>query len=183
MKQPDPDNLTRLMIADLEHFGQSLWRNEEIGEKRFNFFLTLVTAIIGGLVALHTAKEKPATDSLIAITNGALTGILALGILTYLRMLHRNRVTDQYQRTLKHIRNKLLSFGPPSTAYGVPQPLSAGGWKWFRGGLAETVGTMNALLLFGILIFNSVGIYWVFATSLLFIIISWMLAAFRKGVS
>jgi hypothetical protein len=47
------DGSTEFLLAELEHFGQSLWRNEEVGEKRFNFFLTLVTAVISGLVALH----------------------------------------------------------------------------------------------------------------------------------
>ncbi len=180
---PETSNPTNLLVADLEHFGESLWRNEEVGEKRFNFFLTLVTAVIAGLVALHTeGKDMLDVNTLRDITNGALVGLLVLGLLTFLRMLHRNRVTDQYQRTLKHIREKLLAINPLE-GYGVPQPLGAGKWKWVRGGLAETVGAMDAVLLCALLIINSVHFVWAGAVSLLVLIVSWVLAAPRKGVS
>lgn len=183
MQQPEPNSLADFLIADLEHFGESLWRNEDIGEKRFNFFLTLVTAVIGGLVALHTSERKPDADTLRHITNGALAGLFILGVLTYLRMLHRNRVTDQYQRTLKHIRGKLLALNQPLTEYDVPQSLGAGKWKWFRGGLAETVGAIDAVLLCSLLILNSVGIFKAGAIGLLCLFTAWLLAAPRKGVS
>ena len=180
---PEPDNLKDLFIADLEHFGQSLWRNEEIGEKRFNFFLTLVTAVVAGLATLQASERKLPPNALTAITNGALAGLLLLGVLTYLRLLHRNRVTDQYQRTLKHIRGKLLDLNQPSTGYDVPQPLDARRWKWFRGGLAETVGAIEAVLLCALLVFNSIGLCWAGAISLLILIVAWVLAAPRTGVS
>ena len=51
------DPMTELLLHDLDHFGESLWRNEETGEKRFDFFLTLVTAVAGGLVTLATAEQ------------------------------------------------------------------------------------------------------------------------------
>ena len=139
---------------------------------------------MAGLVALHTAEKGALDDAALAdVTNGALAGLLVLGLLTYLRMLHRNRVADQYQRTLKHIRDKLLAINPAVAGYSVPQPLDNGKWKWFRGGLAETVGAMDAVLLFALLIINSVSVVLAGAISLLVIMISWGLAAPRKGVS
>lgn len=179
---PETSNSNNFFIADLEHFGESLWRNEEIGEKRFNFFLTLFTAVIAGLVALYTkAEDKLDFCIFINIVNGAFVGLLVLGLLTYLRMLHRNRVTDQYQRTLKHIREKLLTSNPLEE-YKVPQPLGAGKWMWVRGGLAETVGAMNAVLLCALLIINSVNFIWAVTISLFVLFIFWVCAAHRKGV-
>jgi len=182
MEQPSSDDLTKFLIADFDHFGQSLWRNEEIGEKRFNFFLTLLTAVIAGLVALHTATGALEASTLVNVTNGALVGLLILGVLTYLRLLQRNRVTDQYQRTLKYIRGKLLELNQPSLEYTAPQPLRAGIWKWFRGGLAETVGAMEAVLLCALLIINSANIILAGVVSTALLIVFWALAAPRRGV-
>ena len=36
---PDPANL---LLSDLEHFGDASWPNEEMGEKRMSYFITLV---------------------------------------------------------------------------------------------------------------------------------------------
>lgn len=172
------------LIADLEHFGESLWRNEEVGEKRFNFFITLITAVLAGLVALHVeGKEKLGLCELKSITNVALMTLLVLGIMTYLRMLHRNRDSDQYQRTLKHIREKLLAINPMIEEYRVPQPLVPGTWKHFRGGLAETVGATVATLVCSLLLFNSVPIVWAAAAGLLVLLVSFLIAAPRKGLS
>jgi hypothetical protein len=41
--------LRDLFLADLERLEESIWRNEEIGEKRFNFFVTFATAVGGVL--------------------------------------------------------------------------------------------------------------------------------------
>ena len=74
-----------LLLADLEHFEESIWRNEEIGEKRFNFFLTLVTAVAGGLLALWTGDRVPADfrARLPALTWQSNLALLILGLLTY----------------------------------------------------------------------------------------------------
>ena len=108
--------------------------------------------------------------------------VLVLGLLTFLRMLHRNRVADQYQRTLKHIREKLIAFNPIEE-YAVPQPLGAGPWKWVRGGLAETIGAINAVILCVLLMINSISAVWAVVAGSLILAISWGLAAPRKGVS
>jgi hypothetical protein len=46
-----------LLIADLQQFGESLWRNEEVGEKRFEFFVA-DDAVGAGLVALPRATGR-----------------------------------------------------------------------------------------------------------------------------
>ena len=49
--------LKDLFLADLDRLEESIWRNEEIGEKRFSFFVTLASAVAGGLVALPLGGE------------------------------------------------------------------------------------------------------------------------------
>jgi hypothetical protein len=55
-KSPTDDS-DQFLLAEHRHFTESLWKNEEVGEKRLNVFITLVTAVITALVALH-AKEN-----------------------------------------------------------------------------------------------------------------------------
>ena len=66
---------------------------------------------------------------------------------------------------------------------GQALPIGVGKWKWFRVGLAETVGAINALWFCSLLIFNSVGIFRAEAIALLFLIAAWVLAAHCKDVS
>jgi hypothetical protein len=132
-----------LLIADLEHFGESLWRNEEIGEKRLNFFITLAAAVASGLVALATSDKPPSDETLRGIVATALSALLVLGLVTYLRMLKRNQVTDQYHRTLKHIRETYAKLFGGLESYRVPVPPKP---RKFGGGYAETMGTIEGLL-------------------------------------
>jgi hypothetical protein len=41
--------LKDLCLADLQRFEEAMRHNEDIGEKRFNFFMALVTAVCAGL--------------------------------------------------------------------------------------------------------------------------------------
>ena len=51
--------LKDLFLADLDRLEESIWRNEKVGEKRFEFFVALVGAVLAGLVAFWTAENKP----------------------------------------------------------------------------------------------------------------------------
>lgn len=120
-----------LLLADLEHFGQSMWRNEEAGEKRFSFFVSLVTAVAAGLVALRASKEV--SDGFILNAAAiATTALFFLGLLSYLRMIHRNRTTDEYQQTLKYTRAMYVAACPELKLYQVPRRIETWGGKWLR---------------------------------------------------
>ncbi len=71
--------LRDLFLADLERLEESIWRNEEIGEKRFNFFVTFATAVGGGLVVLWTS-DRSTTDTFRA----ALTKATSVALVTLL---------------------------------------------------------------------------------------------------
>jgi hypothetical protein len=146
--QPDPDQGAReFLLEDFRHFSESFWRNEEVGEKRFSFFVSLVTAVAGGLVALRTADKAHISDGeVMGITRAAVAALLVVGILSYLRMLHRNRTTDEYHRTLRYIRARLVATLPGFSDYEVPRTIDS--WPDnLRAGYAETVGVLNGLLL------------------------------------
>ncbi len=144
--QPNERARADLLLADLNHFSQSMWRNEEVGEKRFNFFLTLVTAVMAGLVALET--HGGVIHSRRMIYGLAILFLFMVGIMTYLRMLKRNHVTDEYQRTLKSIRKNLSDLAADHLAYHVPVRSTPLPWL-FSGGYAESLAVMNGLLLAG----------------------------------
>ncbi len=102
------DRTKDLLIADLQHFGESRWRNEEVGEKRFEFFVTLVTAVSAGLVALASTDGKIfqiLNTTLPELAGQASLALLIFGLLTYFRMLHRDWVTTEFNDTTDRIRN------------------------------------------------------------------------------
>ena len=96
--------LDDFLIAEHQHFAESFWRTEELGEKRLNFFISLLTAAAAGLVVLATA-ESGFTDSHVQWVSFA-TGLalLLVGVSTFLRMLRRNEVTDQYKDAMNLVR-------------------------------------------------------------------------------
>ena len=182
----DSVNLTNFLIADLEQFGQALLRNEEIGERRFNFFLVLVTAVVGGLVTLHTAEIQFRGDTLQYIRSGAFAALFSFGFLTYLRMLQRNRVTDEFKETLRFIRRHLLNINGADMQYEVPLRPEPTKRDWVRrvsGGLAQMVGAMDAALLGLFLFFTFHSLIWAVAIALIVLIILVALAIPREGQS
>jgi hypothetical protein len=131
-----------LLLADLDHFGESLWRNEEVGEIRLSFFIGVVTAVATGLVWLSrdvAGGQDLGSGELSLIGSAALAVLLVLGLLSYLRMLQRNAVSDEYKETMHEIRRRYALLCPSLAGYRVP-PERKRSWRerWFRGGYAET---------------------------------------------
>lgn len=142
-----------LLIADLEHFADSMARNEDVGEKRLTYFVSLLTAVAAGLTALATAERQPGSELFRTSAGTAIATLFIIGLLSYLRMIHRNRVTDEYQRTLGYIRQKYASLCPELGQYEVPQRRETWSGRWLRGGYAETFGIMEGMLLTAFLVF------------------------------
>jgi len=142
--EPIPDET--LLLAEYKHFSEFLARNEEIGEKRVTFFITLTTAIIAGVITL-TTSDLPANSLLYnaqPIATVVLLGTIFFGAVTFARILKRNRVTDECKGILDYVREQLRARSAGLTEYAIPfrkQPRT-----WFSAGLAETVAVMNGLL-------------------------------------
>lgn len=71
------------LLVEYRNLADSFWRNEEAGERRVNFFITLVTAVLSALVAWATRGSGSRTDSDYAIVLFALLALLALGSVTF----------------------------------------------------------------------------------------------------
>jgi hypothetical protein len=169
-----------LLLADLQHFGESMLRNEEVGEKRFDFFVTLVTAVVAGLVALATSTD-PATKAMLKpIAHWALAALLVVGLLSFLRMLHRNRITDDYKRTLKLIRGKFKAGCAELREYEVPVKRETWSRKWLKGGYAETIGTMNGLLITALLYLRGSDLATAITLGVVFTVVLWVPACLRS---
>jgi hypothetical protein len=150
--------MRELLIKDLELFEASIWRNEETGEKRFNFFITLVTTVIGGLAVLWASKELKADHATLKqITWQASLALMVFGLLSFRRMMHRDRVTAEYKKTTRYIRNMYRdSFAgthPLFNQYQVPRErpkesaLRARLRRIFQGGYTPSLALMNGFLL------------------------------------
>ena len=107
------------LLEEYRHFANSFWRNEEVGEKRVNFFITLVTAVMAGLVALATKTEV----YVYPIAVFALAGLLFFGRTTLRRMIQRDTVTDEYKVAMDIIRSRFRDWGDRLQNY---QPLGKG---------------------------------------------------------
>jgi hypothetical protein len=161
----DKTTMKDLLLADLEHFGESRWRNEEVGEKRFDFFVTLVTAVAAGLVVLANAEGKvfqTLNTTLHKLAGQASLALLIFGLLTYFRMLHRDWVTTEFNDTTDRIRRLYIELYkdtcPELEGYVVPLGLR----KTYRNkhmriprplraGYAQTIAVIDGMLLLPVL--------------------------------
>ncbi len=163
---PEPHTaLKELMLADLVRFEEAVWKNEEIGEKRFNFFMTLLTAAAAGLVALwatERANKEEFQKSLTLLTQYAAFTLLIFGLVSYRRMVHRDKVTAEYKKTANGIRRTYRSvFGADSAAlvaykleFEIKNEEEASRSSWRRRfkrikqmGYTQTLAVMNGVLL------------------------------------
>ena len=135
----------KLLLAEYEFFTDSFWKNEELGEKRVDFFITLTTAIIAGIVALITSGQTKFSDSGVRqMATGALLGALLFGFITFLRILQRNRVTDEYKRIADYLREQLRRRSLSLSEYELPFISHK---RLLRGGLAEMIAMMNSIII------------------------------------
>jgi len=141
----EPRNTDDFLLAEYKNLAESFWHNEEIGEKRLNFFMTLVTAVIAALVALATKQNDalPSADvKLIAVY--ALLALLAFGLVTLMRLIKRNQTTDEYKRGMAKIRAQFCESDVRLASY---QPFEKRQRTLFRGGLVEMVAVINSLIV------------------------------------
>lgn len=159
MDEPRNDESLRrdLLLADLRSWNESFWKNEDAGERRIRFYITLVTAVLAGLGTLYEVglREGPGFEE-IPIGLGAL---LLFGLVTFFRMVRRNQVTDEYKEWGDEIRRHVLGEPLFEGIYGIERrrPRSRSLWN---GGLTSMMLVMNgavAGVLAGVLL-SSAGL-------------------------
>jgi ADP-ribose pyrophosphatase YjhB (NUDIX family) len=159
-----------LLLEDYRYLADSFWKNEQSGETRVNWFIGIVTGMVGVLGALITAEHGPRGEPLRLIAMGALFALLVFGVITLLRLLTRNESTDRYKRGLDSIRQAFKDYFDKNGAlvhyYPVEVPTANCKKKVWRekvakklaqiqirkfGGLAHIVAAINCLI-FGALV-------------------------------
>lgn len=133
------------LLKEYEHFADSFWRTEELGEKRVNFFISLVTAVVAGLVALAREQGRFSARETEWLCVGAGGALLLIGLFTFMRMVRRNEVTDQYKRAMGLIRAH-FTHGSGFEGY-VPFEPEKVKRRLGTGGLAQTVALLNSLIV------------------------------------
>lgn len=150
--KPTTDAARDFLLAEYARFSEAFWQNETTGETRVNWFIGIVTAALGGLVALVTKSEgKLNGDQLHTIVLAGLAALLVFGIVTFSRLLTRNERTDQYKHALDTIRQKFQDHFDHAEILFRYQPLG-GPWKDTApkrklGGLAHNVAAINSLVI------------------------------------
>jgi|GEM_PF-3977677 len=136
-----------LLLSDLRAWNEGFWRNEAAGESRIKFHIALVTAVGGGLGALHQAGGRPpfGPDPLALLVPVALAGLLLAGLVAFARMVRRDEVTDEYKEWSDEIRRHVLGDALYERVYGLerraPEPR-----RLSNGGLVATMMLLNALV-------------------------------------
>lgn len=145
----------KLLLAEYLHFSDGLFKNEEIGERRIEFFVTIATAVLAGVALLLTSDRlRVGEESVRKIALAALLGLLLLGIVTFSRILQRDKVTAEYKRIQRYLREELRKRSASMEEYDIP--FASARHKLLRGGLAVTAAGLNSLIVaFFIAIFAS----------------------------
>lgn len=149
------------MIAEYQRLIDSFWKSEDIGEKRVNFFITLSTVVVTVLIAF---REKEISNHIDRIFFLGLVILLLFGIVTLMRIIHRNLESHIYLRAAGRIRRYFRDMDPQIQQYLFfgpfdDQPQRKKHWEnkseifsFGTGGLVETVVLANSLIVVAILI-------------------------------
>jgi len=134
------------LVTEYQRFAEFLWRNEEVGERRVQFLVTLTTAICGGVAGLSAYYgERLPSETLDVVLVGGMCAVFIFGLLTFLRLLQRNRVTDSYKAALDYLRGQAKKLSPGLAELELP--LGRTGSRFLRGGLAETTAAANSFTI------------------------------------
>jgi 8-oxo-dGTP pyrophosphatase MutT (NUDIX family) len=152
MQEDKMSSAKEFLLADYKYLCDSFWKNEETGETRVRFFITLVTAVLAAVGALlANAIQKNEFDLVIPICLFSLFALFLLGLVTLLRLLKRNKVTDGYKKDMDEIRQRFKEY---FDEYGILSGYDPFGGVEARdiqvrkiGGLAHTVSVINSLVI------------------------------------
>ncbi len=132
------------LLAEHQYFREAFWRNEEVGDKRLTFLIGLVTAVMGGLVALAGKGSQVSLDNMRRLAIAASAALLVFGIATLLRIVQRNKVADEYKAALDRIRDHFRKQDRELFSYA---PFPAGQRRRLvTGGILEAVMLVNSVV-------------------------------------
>ena len=145
------DTAKELLFADYKYLTDSFWKNEETGETRVRFYITLVTAVLAAVATLLTKFDDALFDaSILYVSIVAVSFLLVFGVVTLLRIIKRNTVTDGYKKDLDDLRAVISKHYDDEGVLDNYHPFGHGkvGKTTLRrfGGLTHTVSTINSVI-------------------------------------
>jgi hypothetical protein len=152
VEAPSQPGFPDLLVAEFEHTGEALLRNEEDGEKRVTFLISIsggVLAVLGFLLGSDKILDPGEPQPLVVFALAILCG---LGLLTLTRVVARNVTSDRYKRGLNAIRRYFVPVtDDPRVSYLPFNPFRSANrertWGVGKGGWLPTVVFVNAVLL------------------------------------
>jgi ADP-ribose pyrophosphatase YjhB (NUDIX family) len=151
-----------LLLEDYRFRAEMMRQSETAGETRVNLFIVLMTVVSAALVSLVTSERRLDKSVEFIIEVAALGGLLVFGWLTLLRLIKRNKTTDECKHSMDVIRQLfkdrfddqgvLLGYYPvnwPTSGENTEGLKRPGALRSF-GGLAHLVAALNALLAAGL---------------------------------
>ena len=137
----------KFLLEEYRYFSDWFKRSEETGEKRLNFYITLVTAIIAVIMTFITSTTEfpEILSTYTPIIISLLLSLLVLGILTFGRIIKRNKVSDGYKKDIDHIRSFFkVKYKEELQDYEFFHEIK--GRKILTGGVADVIISMNSIL-------------------------------------
>jgi len=156
------------MLAEHERIQQLKTKEDVQAEQRFNFFLTITSAAIGGNIVVLQIVNLPAQNS-ISITQGILLFLLLFGLTNQNRLNARFIQYNIYNQELIEIQDYFAKLDPEISSYLAKQrryiknasyksKLAKSILDRFRGSITDLTVFSNSLLCSGITIVTLAGI-------------------------
>jgi hypothetical protein len=123
--EPESGFAAQFLMKEYDALTHELARNEDRGEARLTMFLTLVAAVIGGLVTLAASNEEAAVKLVRPVASFAIIGMLAIGVIVFLRLLKRDELTDNLIADLSSLRAIIRERLDPTGLLNTWQPFKS----------------------------------------------------------
>lgn len=141
------DREWELVHASYTHALESLERNEEMGERRFQLLLAVASAA-GVAVGLVADVSQPRVT--LWVGTGASMVLAVLGLLTVSRLARRNATTTRLINQLSRLRREAMAEDSVLRSFMVYDPYVAlpprtQSWAPTKGGLVDLAGCTTAL--------------------------------------
>ena len=146
---------TEYMLAVYNSASADFRRNEDFGDRRVNLYITLATAVLGGLIVLVTRQFISSPQLLIPAVAFGIAVVVSIGVGTFLRIIERNKATDEYIRSMRDA-GKFFILSEPSIKPFLNEfdPFSAKKRRSEKikllspatGGYLQTVAMLNSLV-------------------------------------
>ena len=172
------------LLKEYDYYANCFWKSEEKGEKRLNFFISLVTAVLTASIAIFTfipTFEGAFNFSIfIILIFIILIALFSFGLTTLKRIVKRNLDSDLYKSHLDEIRGIFQNIYKTELEYYKfyknvpPREISTGGIANIISFLNSIIGTACFISL--ISLYQSIISLFISAPLIFFMIYIWQYA-------